>query len=774
MAEPQPLDLLAEQIDVDQVAGALSALIPPQQDAALPVAEAGPDQIASAEVPVEPPPAEPAPVEPAPVETAQVEPDPEQPPNRTLIYDGKRFSVPADITQAEIQEVLSEYEKTPTFAAKRAQKDQSWARENIDSESGAPALISMAVGPRGDLSEADRLATLRSYYPGAVPYGEDNFLFLDPDTKKFTLYNSPGLDLVDVAEYGKAVFEVVGGTLGGSAGSLYGPGGTYGGLVAGTEFGARGFDLFTGLFGGRVRTPPGILGEFTESGTRALLTVGGEKGGRMLAEGGKRVLTGVSPTVRNAASGLIAKFESLGIEPVSAAVGRKGMLGRMGAGLEQFPTAGPIMQKQAEKVLLQLDDALQGISQRMGKIRTPEEAGAAIKEAVKAAEKRVGDKFSSKYDEVFEAIGEDSLVESTSALDSVIAPFIRDAVELTADVAPTGPMYTLINKFSRYAIMAESGNLSFKQLRAIRSELRKIKAKKTSGSAGDYDSAVNNIYNAITEDLSAAANKVRPDLGGKLKAIDREYFVFKKTAQKTFDKIKSYDADNAAYNYIMTSAKGMGGEGTKALRRLRENFTNEEWGDVAASVLYNIGRENASSQVGQVAEFSILTFMTTLSKIKRNGPEGMDALFGGTQFAEVADDLMNLVDVVGALKEVKRYIGVSNSGAILNQSIFWLALGEAGRNLMMGETLRAGSMVFGTILGPVGAAKLMTNAGFVRWLATPASEISKSVGAHMGRLVALSEAEPEIAEEIRQYYKAIRVYTGHTDKPETPPEVPTD
>ena len=80
MAEPQPLDLLAEQIDVDQVAGALSALIPPQQDAALPVAEAGPDQIASAEVPVEPPPAEPAPVEPAPVETAQVEPDPEQPP----------------------------------------------------------------------------------------------------------------------------------------------------------------------------------------------------------------------------------------------------------------------------------------------------------------------------------------------------------------------------------------------------------------------------------------------------------------------------------------------------------------------------------------------------------------------------------------------------------------------------------------------------------------------------------------------------------------------
>jgi hypothetical protein len=327
---------------------------------------------------------------------------------------------------------------------------------------------------------------------------------------------------------------VLGGTI------LAGPGaGTYGGLVAGTEFGARAFDTSTGIFGGRVRAPKTIAGEFAESGVRAALTVGGEKGGRMLAEGGKRVLTGVSPKARDAASDLIAKFESLGIEPVGAAIGRKGMLGRAGAGLEQRMAAAPIMQKQAEKVVVQLDDALRGIASKMGQVRTPNEAGAALKASVEAAEKRVREGFHKKYTEVFDEIGADAPVEQMTALNSVLEPFIADFVELTADVAPKGAMFELVNKYSRYAIMAESGELTFKQLRDIRSSLREIKKGAVkSGTEGDYDSAVRKIYDAITDDLSVAANSVRPDLGGKLKAIDTERAIFADTAQKTFDKIR--------------------------------------------------------------------------------------------------------------------------------------------------------------------------------------------------------------------------------------------
>lgn len=768
MAEPQTLDLLGGQIDVDQVAGALSAIIPQQQAEVLPDVEAEPVQMASAKMPDEPAPIEPAvaeepvAVEPAPVEPAPVAPA-AVPQVKIFEYEGQRFKLPADVTQEELEQIIFQYESTPSYAAKKAQADKSWERENIDSESGAPASVRAMVGELETTDE--KLATLNNYYPGTVLYGEDNFLFFDPDTKKFTLYNPPGLDLGDFASLAKTGFEVVGGTLGGLGGTiLAGPGaGTYGGLVAGTEFGARAFDTSTGIFGGRVRAPKTISGEFAESGVRAALTVGGEKGGRMLAEGGKRVLTGVSPTVRNAASDLIAKFESLGIEPVSAAIGREGMLGRIGAGLEQMASAGPIMQKQAERVVAQLDDALRGIASKMGQVRTPNEAGAAVKASVEAAEKRVKEGFHKKYDEVFDEIGADTLVTDMSSVDTVLQPFLKQIAELPADAQPSGELLKLVKKFDAISKYAEAGNYTFKELRDLRTQLRKIRKKRTSGTQGDYDGLVEDIYKAITDDLSTAANNVNPELGAKLKAIDVERAIFADTAQKTFDKIRKFDADNQAYEYIMTSAKGTGKEGIKALQRLRDNFTPEEWGDVAASALYNLGRENVGAQVGDVAEFSVATFMKRLSEIKKNGPEGMEALFGGTQFAEVSQDLMNLVDVVGALKEVKRYTNFSNTAGAMNQIIFWQALTSAGTGMVAGDVLGATTAIAGTVLAPAGVAKLMTNPAFIKWLATPATEISKDVAAHMGRLAALSEAEPEIQEELRQYYKAIRSYTGYTD-----------
>ena len=683
--------------------------------------------------------------------------------SRVLTYEGQKFSVPADATDADINQIITEYESTPAYAAKRGQADPSWRRANIDFESGAPALVRVMVDELETTDE--KLATLNNYYPGTVPYGEDNFLFFDKGLGKFTLYNAPGLDLGDVAGYAKTGFEVIGGTLGGLGGStLAGPGaGTYGGLVAGTEFAARGFDFFTGVFGGRVRSPKTIVGEFTESGARAALTVGGEVLGPVVAKVGKGLLTGVSPTAKNAASDLIAKFESLGIEPVSAAIGRKGVLGRVGAGLEQRMAAGPIMQKQAEKVIVQLDDALRGIASKMGQVRTPNEAGAALKVSVDAAEKRIRDGFSKKYDDVFDEIGADTLVTDMSSVDTVLQPFLKQIAELPADAQPAGQILALVKKYDVLSKFAEEGNYTFKQLRDLRTQLRLIRSKKTSGTQGDYDGLVEDIYYAVTDDLSAAANSVRPDLGGTLKAIDTERAIFADTAQKTFDKIRKFDADNQAYDYIMTSAKGTGPEGIKALQRLRDNFTPEEWGDVAGSVLYNLGRENAGAQVGDVAEFSVATFMKNLSQIKKNGPEGMEALFGGTQFAEVSDDLMNLVDVVGALKEVKRYTNFSNTAGALDQMVFWGSLTQAGERVIAGEPGVAAAIVTGTILAPMGAAKLMTNPNFIKWLATPASEISKDVAAHMGRLAALSQTEPEIQEELRQYFSAIRSYTGYND-----------
>jgi hypothetical protein len=146
--------------------------------------------------------------------------------------------------------------------------------------------------------------------------------------------------------------------------------------------------------------------------------------GRGVAEAGKRVLTGVSPKVRNAASDLIAKFESLGIEPVGAAIGRKGMLGRMGAGLEQMVCRSISCKNKLKRLSFSWMSALQSISSKMGQVRTPNEAGAALKASVEAAEKRIRDGFSKKYDEVFDEIGADTLV-TEMPVNTILQPFLK-------------------------------------------------------------------------------------------------------------------------------------------------------------------------------------------------------------------------------------------------------------------------------------------------------------------------------------------------------------
>ena len=86
------------------------------------------------------------------------------------------------------------------------------AGRSIDEQTGAPQNVRAAVG--GAQTEADRLATIRRFYPDAQPFGDDNFVFTDPRTGRRALYNPPGLDLGDPISVVPEIAELVGGTVG--------------------------------------------------------------------------------------------------------------------------------------------------------------------------------------------------------------------------------------------------------------------------------------------------------------------------------------------------------------------------------------------------------------------------------------------------------------------------------------------------------------------------------------------------------------------------------
>lgn len=785
MAEPYEdmlggeVDLEALQIDPNAISNVLSSLsVPPvpttpEQEPAQELAPApeipvqtpvpAPVQASSAPAPA-PVQAPPAPVPaPQPVIDADAQALIDKPDAFIVMFGGMEFPFPAGTTDETISNSLEAFKNSKEF------------ERIIDKESGASFTARAVVQPLDTVQE--KLKTLRNQYPDAQLYGKDNFIFTDPGTGKFTLFDPPGFEPGEIAGQAKTITEMIGGGLGATAGFVSGLGTGPGAVLTspslavlgaglGTELSARFFDVAAGLIGGQERESKGYAGELTETATRFGLSAAGQQYGPVIYAAGKKMLAG-TPTsaVNNAASALLQKFNSLGIEPVAGAIARKGPLPSAASGISSMAAGAPIMRRQAEKVLVQLNDAIKTIAGKMGgAIGTLEQTGAVIKAGVKASEKRIRDKFNEKYTEIFEEIGDDTLVESLPNVNAVLQPFLKEIAELPPEAKPTGALLSLVKKWDSLNLYSQTGNITFKELRDFRTQLRLVKKSSyKSNTPGDYDNAVEDIYKALTKDLSDAANLVNPNLGARLSALDAERKVFADGTQKTFDKINNLQANGQAYDYLIAASKGLGKDGVLPLQRLRKEFTPEEWSDVAASTLYNLGRENVGQQTEQLAEFSVATFMKNISAINKNGPTAMKELFGGTQFANVADDLKNLVDVVGALKEIKRFENPSGTAGRLNQSIMWFALADAAKSIYTGELLDAAVNVGATVVAPTLAARLLTFSPFVKWLATPASEITKNVSAHMGRLVAIGVAEPEMQPEIRQYIEAIKLNTGYTE-----------
>lgn len=103
-----------------------------------------------------------------------------------------------------------------------------------------PLSVRLAVA--GARKAEDKLATLRQFYSDAMPTSDNDFTFIDPQTKKRVTLNDSGLSLGDALESMPEISEAIGATIGaivgGLGGSAIAPGaGTITGGLAGAGVG---------------------------------------------------------------------------------------------------------------------------------------------------------------------------------------------------------------------------------------------------------------------------------------------------------------------------------------------------------------------------------------------------------------------------------------------------------------------------------------------------------------------------------------------------------
>lgn len=655
------------------------------------------------------------------------------------------LELPDGSSPDQIREAVRKFRSTPAFD------------DVVDKKSGAPARVRTVVGAA---PIKDRLATLRQFYPDSVEYGDDNFVFTDPATGRFTLYNPPGMDFGDVASVAREGAQAIGGSLGAVFGAGGGfvvgaPGGPPGMAAAGAAGAATGaglgtaaagslFDLSMALFGDRIDTR--TLGEAAiDTGVDMLGGAVGQRAGELMEAGARSVVGGT----RNAAQRLVDAYRQLGVDPTAGAVSGSRAVATIEKGLESASASASVMQEQAERVLAQTKAATDRVASSFGRPLTPEGAGATIKQVAINAAERFGFRQEKLYTEAFDLVGPDTPVP----LDSIKT--LRADLEARIARAP-GSLGPIMNRALGVlrSLEGDAGDvgLPFDALREIRTAIgRDLDSPMLAGATSAENVIMKQVYGALTEDMGAAAKSAGPDAAKKLAVADRYTRRFMTQSAETLDKIAKMDADAAAFRFAMQGAQ----DGGTGLARLRRNFLPEEWDVVAGSVINRLGMARPGAQDAAGEAFSVSTFLTNWNKLS---PEAKKALFGGTRYADLRPDLDRLVQVVGSLKEVEKLTNTSNTARAMFTLMTISSLGAAG-GAIIGGAEGSGYGAAGTIglsiVAPRAAAKLITSPRFVKWLTTPPDTVN-GIGPKIGRLLAIAEAEPAIREEIGQYIAALR------------------
>ena len=637
----------------------------------------------------------------------------------------------------------------------------------IDFDRGTPAAVRRDVG--GAPNPQARLATIRRYYPDAEPYGDDNFVFTDPDTGRPTLYNPPGPDWGDIPAVLPEISEAAGGVIGGAlatppalAAAIPTGGASLLGIPLGVGLGAAGAKEIENLIASNLyeRVDPRGLPErvVDASGVTAL-----NFAGHRLGEAAPTAFKALMGGGKEAAQRLQA-FQRLGVTPRPGAITGSAVTQSAETAVGQLPGGTGIMQQAFDKTLGELTAASKRISGKFGPVLENEGLGKAIRVGSEKAAERLMTSADKLYKVAYKNFDRNTPVDITAisdALEAVIRP-LSGSPRLLKRFA--GEHEKLLDDFVKDA---EQGVVTFDAIRKIRTTIGK-QLNKPDLVGDEQRAAYASLYGALTETLdSTIAAKAGPAAQKAWGRANKWYAKARANRIDFLNEIAKKKTDEQITRFVLAGKN----EGGTILSKLRKSLLPEEFDAVSGTVLHQLGRANPSAQsLGDdmfeaATDFSPNTFMTNWARLS---PGAKRALFEGTRYAKLKPHLDDLGRVSEALKDADKFRNYSNTARnVLWGSLFTGGGLGMGQQAFMSGGLEVGAAVGGAALTAAGltipsfltAKLLLTSPRFVRWLTNGMKIVgddATSLNRHLTRLISVQAVEPHLKEEIQQYRDAMR------------------
>lgn len=550
-------------------------------------------------------------------------------------------------------------------------------------------------------------------------------------------------------DWGRAGAQLVGGAIGGTLG--FGspvPGGALIGAGLGDSIGGQVWDLGKEyLFG----APPKPFQErMTGAAVDATMGAVVPKAFDTAVDIARPVVKGMMGPIKNHLAGAGAKqlaqdYADLGVRPSAGAISGNNAIQATEQAFSQLPASARIMQESAATTLDDTTRAANSLANEYGPVMTPQGAGEHIKAAAQGAVNRFKNRSNVLYDAVDQYFpkGEGVPIDNTQG-------YLEATLQSFADAPELGARFTrgLQDISSRVAKDAPDGILDFQTLKRLRTEVGNALGDKFNAVDDVNRAQLKRLYEALTNDLEAAAMAKGGNAQKAYQLANRYYRQQMTHNIPTLEKVLQTKTDEAAFNLAVSGAK----DGGTRLAILRRNFQPEEWDTVAGTVLGRMGRATPGKQDVAGEAFSVNTFLTNWNRL---APESKQALFHGSRYKNLHGELDKLVRVIGSQKDVVAMANTSRTG----QAVGTMA------TYMMPLTGFASGGVGGAFSGaavsmsPYAGAKLITNPAFVKWL-TDGAKLSKvipgSMKSQLVKLPVIAKLNPEIENEINEYLNLLK------------------
>jgi hypothetical protein len=532
--------------------------------------------------------------------------------------------------------------------------------------------------------------------------------------------------------------------------------------------------------------------------------------------GAAAVPTTIAATQPNAFANMAQRFDAAGVTPLPVAAGGKGAATLTNVVAEN-PIAGAAVRNRLRTAVTQTADSAQNLAGRYGDARGPQITGENVQAGVQrfARDKNAPNTFAGKSEQLYDQAFTPIQTAEAQAVERAQNDFTQRSAQAQADtqhraalaagipkpqpaeVAPQRPVVTpsatitTLNQLagrvnaqslsslitdSRVgsilkALQSDAPDVRFNDLRALRTWVRNAQANPELRQ-GITNAGLQQLEQSLTKDIyDNAARLGGPQSLRQLQRADAYYKAGMGRIQSALQPFSSAASGESAYSRLLQAAGSTSTADAQRLLGLKRSLSPDEWGDVAANVVSEMGKQAAGAAPAGENGFSVSGFVTNYNKLS---PRGKDVLFGsvgggGQRASQLRAALDNLASVADDLKRVDK--GANTSKTFVNAQAAGSLAGLMNHVTAIPTAVGLGGMAL--------TGEAMTNPIVVRWLgriaktqATNPSAVSvvvKQLGAAARTNAALA---PVYQESMKLLAPPQNLLTKSAAEPQQPQQTP--